>query len=79
MAKTTTKKVEFDGSIIKSAVASVFEKVNAGEAPDEIVNFCESMSLDNVKFWLHGFFMAICKQKVLRKSILYRFLKEQMV
>ena len=68
----------FGNRKIKSAIAMFFEKVRDGDVPDEIIAFYQSMSPNDTKFWLHGFFTAICKQKVLLESEFFDFLVKMM-
>lgn len=74
MAKETN-----DGDKTKQSIAKVFELVQAGQAPKEVVGFFQNLSPDEVKFWLHGFYVALSKKRTVKNSEFYQFLKNQLV
>lgn len=63
--------------IVKKAVADVFDKIQSGKAPDELIKLSQSMLPRNFGYWLHGFACAILKDKVLCSLKWYQFLKKE--
>jgi len=63
---------------LKTFVANVFEKIQRGDAPQEVVALYQQMKPANFAFWLHGFSCAMSKQPLLHTSEIYRFLRKEM-
>lgn len=60
----------------KALVASVVARVVVGEAPQEIIDLYKSMKPENFYFWLYGCICTSIYHKELRKTEIFKFLKE---
>ena len=64
---------------VREAAQRVYDAIQNGTAPLEVVNFYQRMaSRKDFSFWLHGFYIACSKDKILLESELFRYLKKQL-
>ena len=62
---------------IKTLVGKIVGMIKAGETPNELVVLYRSMKPENFAYWLHGYYCAAGKHEALKRSEIFRFLREQ--